>query len=116
MLLCYGFLPVYRKLNLFTLSDYLRRRYDERCAALYAVFMIIVMVLVQMVPGLYIGSRSLNVLLSPAPTDIVSAADASVAASDETIEIQRPTNSFGFYALGVSALAIVSGSYTILVD
>ena len=30
MVLCYGFLPVYRKLKLYTLSEYLGRRYDDR--------------------------------------------------------------------------------------
>ena len=31
LLLCYGFLPVYRRLNLYTLSEYLGRRYNEPC-------------------------------------------------------------------------------------
>ena len=31
LLLCYGFLPVYRKLNVYTLSEYLGRRYNESC-------------------------------------------------------------------------------------
>ena len=97
MLLCYGFLPVYRKLRLFTLTDYLRQRYDERSAAVYALFMIIVMVLVQMVHGLYIGSRSLNVLL----------------ASDTAEAGVRAEIGFGAYVLGVVVLAIVSASYTI---
>ena len=30
MVLCFGFLPVYRKLKLYTLSEYLGRRYDDR--------------------------------------------------------------------------------------
>ena len=41
LVLCYGFLAVYRKLGLFTLSDYLGRRYDSRSQALYAGLMII---------------------------------------------------------------------------
>ncbi len=63
MVLCYGFLPVYRKLNVFTLSEYLRQRYDERSQISYAVIMVIIMAVVQMVPGLYIGARSVCVLL-----------------------------------------------------
>ena len=63
LLLCYGFLPVYRKLNIYTLSEYLGRRYDDSSRVLYAIIMILIMVVVQMVPGYYIGSRSLNVLL-----------------------------------------------------
>ena len=124
MLLCYGFLPVYRKLRLFTLSDYLRQRYDEKSAVLYALFMIIVMVLVQMVNGLYIGSRSLNVLLGPdtaevaepttgdsATNDVAAGAAGGVAAAGE---IRRAEIGFGYYVLGVVVLAIVSASYTIL--
>ncbi len=46
MLLCYGFLPVYRALNIYTLSEYLGRRYDERSRLLYAVIMVLIMVVV----------------------------------------------------------------------
>ena len=68
LLLCYGFLPVYRKLNLFTLSDYLGRRYGESSRILYAVIMLLVIVVIQMVPGFYIGSRYLNALLQAGET------------------------------------------------
>ena len=34
LMLCYFFLPVYRKLNVYTLSDYLSRRYDDRSRVL----------------------------------------------------------------------------------
>ncbi len=114
MLLCYGFLPVYRKLNLFTLSDYLRQRYDERVAVLYAIFMIIVMVLVQMVNGFYIGSRSLNVLLASEAAATTTAEGNSVDAGSQPAEITRPEISFGYYALGILVLAVVAGTYTIL--
>lgn len=111
MLLCYGFLPVYRKLRLFTLSEYLRQRYDERVAAIYAVFMIVVMVLVQMVNGFYIGSRSLNVLFaSDAPT--ATAVD-DVPVDNVPAEIGRPDISFPHYALGIVFLALIAGTYTI---
>ena len=43
VLLCYGFLPVYRKLEVYTLSEYLGRRYDERSRVAYAVSMVIIM-------------------------------------------------------------------------
>ncbi len=89
MLLCYGFLPVYRKLRVFTLSEYLAQRYDERSRVLYAVAMIFIMVFVQMVPGFYIGSRSMNLLLG----------GTSLALG---------------YEWGVVTLAIVAGVYTIL--
>ena len=64
MVLCYGFLPVYRKLRVYTLSEYLARRYDERSRLAYAVIMVVIMVIVQMVPALYIGARSICVLIT----------------------------------------------------
>ena len=92
LLLCYGFLPVYRKLNLFTLSEYMSRRYDDRSRVAYAVIMVVVIVIIQMVPGFYIGSRSLNILLQegPGPVD--------------------PT----YYRLGIILMAVVTGTYTIV--
>ena len=63
LMLCYFFLPVYRKLNVYTLSDYLSKRYDDRSRVSYALIMVIIMVVIQMVPGFYIGSRSINILL-----------------------------------------------------
>ena len=92
LLLCYGFLPVYRKLNLYTLSQYLGRRYDDRSRVAYALIMIVVMVIIQMVPGFYIGSRSLNILLQGGPGAI------------------DPT----WFKLGIILVALVTGTYTIL--
>ncbi len=111
MLLCYGFLPVYRKLKLFTLGDYLRQRYDERSAVLYTLILLMVMVGVQMVQGFYIGSRSLNVLLQGSP-QVAAQVDAD---GNELVaeEIARPTIRFDYYAYGVLALALVAGGYTI---
>tara|TARA_B110000003_G_C16644024_1_gene531310 strand:- start:865 stop:2955 length:2091 start_codon:yes stop_codon:yes gene_type:complete len=63
LMLCYFFLPVYRKLNVYTLSDYLSKRYDDKSRVSYALIMVIIMVVIQMVPGFYIGSRSINLLL-----------------------------------------------------
>jgi solute:Na+ symporter, SSS family len=63
LMLCYFFLPVYRKLNVYTLSDYLSKRYDDKSRVSYALIMVVIMVVIQMVPGFYIGSRSINLLL-----------------------------------------------------
>ena len=63
MLLCYGFLPVYRRLKVYTLSHYLGARYDERSRLSYSLIMVVLMAVIQMVPALYIGSRSVCVLL-----------------------------------------------------
>lgn len=87
MLLCYGFLPVYRKLKIFTLSDYLGQRYGDLSQMLYAVFLII-LILIHMTAGFYIGSRSLKLLL----------AGSSYVPS---------------YELGVILLAALTAAYTI---
>jgi SSS family solute:Na+ symporter len=141
MVLCYGFLPVYRKLGVFTLSEYLGRRYDDRSRVSYAIIMIIIMAVVQMVPGLYIGSRTICVLLggdaveevtiaqvdSDAAAETSAASDSPAAAgadaSDEaaTEEVaatnkapQTKSNvKFGYYALFVILLAAISAAYTI---
>ncbi|MEM9489314.1 MAG: sodium/solute symporter [Myxococcota bacterium] len=69
LVLCYGFLPVYRKLGLFTLSEYLGRRFDGRSQGLYAILMII-LVMVQLTAAFYIGSRSLLLMLRGTPLAI----------------------------------------------
>ena len=63
LLLCYFFLPVYRKLHIYTLSDYLAKRYDDRARVAYSVILIIIIVMVMMLPSFYMGSRAVNVLL-----------------------------------------------------
>ena len=63
LMLCYLLLPVYRKLNIYTLSEYLSRRYDDRSRVAYSVIMISIIVFVMTVPAFYIGSRSINYLL-----------------------------------------------------
>jgi len=85
LMLCYGFLPVYRKLNVYTLSEYLARRYDDRSRIAYAIIMVAIMVVIQMVPGFYIGSRSLNILLTEEPDRIQGTADGG---SEETLVVQ----------------------------
>ncbi len=87
LILCYGFLPIYRKLGLFTLSEYLGRRFDGRSQGLYAVLMII-LVMVQLTAAFYIGSRSLLLLLK----------GTSLAVGYET---------------GIVLLAVVTAAYTI---
>lgn len=109
MVLCYGFLPVYRKLNVFTLSEYLRRRYDQRSQIAYAVIMVIIMAVVQMVPGLYIGARSFCVLLGG---DAVQQVTVEASVGDSLAATKHHVN-FGYYAGFVIALAVISASYTI---
>ncbi len=109
MVLCYGFLPVYRKLKVFTLSEYLRRRYDERSQISYAVIMVIIMAVVQMVPGLYIGARSVCVLLGG---DAVQTATTD-ASDDEPQARSMNRVNYTYYTGFVIALAVISASYTI---
>ncbi len=127
LLLCYGFLPVYRKLGVFTLSEYLGRRYDERSRVAYAAIMLVIMVLVQIVPGLYIGARSACFLLGgdalvavsaseAEPTDAPAAADADRAVGVPDRDSDAPRTRYlvrpGYYAGFVIALAVLSASYT----
>ena len=141
MVLCYFFLPVYRRLGVFTLSEYLGRRYDDRSRVSYAIIMIIIMAVVQMVPGLYIGSRTICVLLggdaveevtiaqvdtgeavsisapsdAPAASRDVAAEESAVSAVVATVQPPQTKSNvkFGYYALFVILLAAISAAYTI---
>jgi SSS family solute:Na+ symporter len=130
MVLCYFFLPVYRRLGVYTLSEYLGKRYDDRSRVSYAIIMIIIMAVVQMVPGLYIGARTICVLLggdaveevaiaqvdSDAAAETPAASDApaadEVAASNKAPQTKSNVK-FGYYALFVILLAAISAAYTI---
>ena len=103
MLLCYGFLPVYRALKVYTLSEYLGRRYDERSRFLYAVIMVLIMVGVQMVPALYIGSRTLCILVGGEFVEQVE------TGGKIAVEVN-----YTYYVMIVLGLASISASYTIL--
>ena len=92
LVMCYAFLPIYRRLKVYTLSEYLEKRFDSKCRLVYALIMVFVMVVIHTVPAFYIGSRSINILLQGGPGEI----------------------NFGWYAAGVLIMAVVCGSYTIL--
>ena len=62
LLLAYVLLPIYSKLRVYTLSQYLAVRYDERVAVVYSLFTL-ALIVVQMTALFYIGSRSLNLLM-----------------------------------------------------
>ena len=122
LVLCFGFLPVYRKLRVYTLSEYLGRRFDDRSRVAYAVIMVIIMAVVQMVPGLYIGARSVCVLVGGdavyeetieyQPTVGDLSADAETAQPEKVGQIKQRSDTT-WYAGFVIALAIVSAAYTI---
>lgn len=94
LMLCYGFLPVYRKLKVFTLSEYLGRRYNDASRVSYALIMVIIMVVIQMVPGFYIGSRSVNLLLKDDATAVVEAQVNDEGEIDQII-VKRPGSNYG---------------------
>ena len=119
MMLCYGFLPVYRKLRIYTLSEYLERRYDQRSRVAYAVIMVIIMAVVQMVPALYIGSRSICLLFGGNAVEEFTSDDGSKINAAEEGPIGNPAQmtrhkvNFPFYAAFVIALSVIAAGYTI---
>jgi SSS family solute:Na+ symporter len=108
LLLCYCFLPVYRKLNIYTLSDYLSRRYDDKSRVAYSVIMVLIITMVMMLPAFYIGSRSVNFLLVD-QVHINEVLKASAGGEAQTIQIDKT-----YYILGVLIMALVTGVYTIV--
>ena len=70
LMLAFLFLPLYRRMGLYTLSEYLARRYDERSSVLYSAFNILMIVGVRMALGFYIGARALSFLLEGTPLEI----------------------------------------------
>nr|MCU0354798.1 sodium/solute symporter [Cytophagales bacterium] len=61
LLLCYVFIPVYRRLKVFTLSQFLEHRYNAHARLVYSILMIL-LILVQLIAAFYIGSRTLGLL------------------------------------------------------
>ena len=135
LLLCYGFLPVYRSLNIYTLSEYLGRRYDDRSRICYAVVMVILMAVVQMAPALYIGSRSACILLGGNAVEQVPAHEQRLQDSSLLVQGQETTPldrgqklvsdlvlppkqirqvNLTWYIGLIVALGVISATYTIL--
>ena len=108
LLLCYCFLPVYRKLNIYTLSDYLSRRYDDKSRVAYSVIMVLIITMVMMLPAFYIGSRSVNFLLVD-QAHINEVLKASANGVAQTVQIDKT-----YYVYGVLIMALVTGVYTIV--
>lgn len=69
LVLAYFLMPIYRATGVYTLSDFLGRRYDERSRVLYWIVGLIVMVVIQIVVTLYIGARTLRTLLVNTPAE-----------------------------------------------
>ncbi len=124
LMLCYGFLPVYRRLKITTLSEYLGRRYDDRSRLSYAVIMVLIMVGVQMMPGLYIGARSACVMVGDdaivtqqVPVETVADRRAIETGEMTAAELtSRPVVQvdMAWYSGFVILLALVSTVYTVV--
>ena len=89
LILAFVFLPLYRGMGLYTLSEYLAKRYDERSGVLYSAFNILTIVIVRMALGFYIGSRALSYLLDGTALEIG-------------------------YSAGILILAVVTATYTVI--
>lgn len=62
LLLCFVFLTSYRRLDVFTLSQYLEVRYNESARLIYTILLVLI-ILVQLVGAFYVGSITLQWLL-----------------------------------------------------
>jgi SSS family solute:Na+ symporter len=61
LVLVYVFIPIYRKKQFFTLSQFLENRYNAQARFVYTVLML-AFIMIQLVGGFYIGSRTLGLL------------------------------------------------------
>jgi solute:Na+ symporter, SSS family len=61
LVLTYIFIPIYRKRNFFTLSQFLESRYNSQARLAYTIVMIS-FIMIQLIGGFYIGSRTLGLL------------------------------------------------------
>ncbi|MBI2824590.1 MAG: sodium/solute symporter [Planctomycetia bacterium] len=86
LMLCYFFLPFYRRMGLYTLSEYLGRRFDDRSRLLYSITNM-AFLLIQMVGTMILGALTIATLT----------ADSDYAIS---------------YELAVCLLAAVAAGYT----
>ena len=58
MMLCYFFLPFYRRMGIYTLSEYLGRRFDERSQLVYSITNM-AFLLIQMVATMMLGALTI---------------------------------------------------------
>jgi solute:Na+ symporter, SSS family len=63
LLLCYVFLASYRKMGIFTLSQYLEIRYNAWARLVYTILLVLI-ILVQLVGAFYVGSITLQWLFN----------------------------------------------------
>ena len=69
LVLCYIFIPIYRKKNFFTLSQFLEARFNSQARLVYSILMV-AFIMVQLIAGFYIGSRTLGLLFAGTGYDV----------------------------------------------
>lgn len=69
LVLAYVFIPIYRKRNFFTLSQFLENRYNSHARLAYTIT-IITFIMIQLIGGFYIGSRTLGFLFQGTGFDV----------------------------------------------
>lgn len=87
LMLCYFFLPLYRRMGVYTLSEYLGRRYDDRSRLLYSLTAMVFLI-IQMCGTLVLGAVTVEKLTEGTPYAVG-------------------------YAIGVWGLAIIAAVYTV---
>ena len=66
LMLCYFFLPFYRRMGLYTLSEYLGRRFDDRSLLVYSITNM-AFLLIQMVGTMILGALTVATLTADSP-------------------------------------------------
>ena len=66
LMLCYFFLPLYRRMGVYTLSEYLGRRYDDRSRVLYSISNM-AFLLIQLCGTLILGAITIEELTRGSP-------------------------------------------------
>jgi solute:Na+ symporter, SSS family len=69
LVLAYIFIPIYRKRNFFTLSQFLESRFSSQTRLAYTILMI-AFIMIQLIAGFYIGSRTLGLLFQGTGWDV----------------------------------------------
>ncbi len=87
LMLCYFFLPFYRRMGLYTLSEYLGRRFDDRSRLVYSITNM-AFLLIQMVGTMILGALTVATLTADSPYAIS-------------------------YEMAVGTLAVVAAAYTL---
>lgn len=69
LVVSYIFIPIYRNRNFFTLSQFLEKRFNGNARLLYTILMI-AFIIIQLIGGFYIGSRTLGLLFTGSSFEI----------------------------------------------